>query len=115
MNAPTWGDLLVSLDSFPSSFGKEPLSTEQAEQLERIANSASEYSSILSLGISSIGWAIAAAADNESFGLDAGELRSLGWLLKELGDLSEALSSRHSEAEYRLHHCKRVEAARPKE
>jgi hypothetical protein len=115
MSVPTWNDLLISLDSFPSALGNERLTEEQAEQLKRIAMSATELHSVLTSGIAAIGWALACAADNEDFGIDLGEISSLGWLLKELGNLSEALSFRQGEAEYRLHHCKRTVADKPKE
>lgn len=109
MAIPAWGDLLVSIDGFPSAFGKQPLSTEQAEQLGAIAKASSSYSDILSSGISAIGWAIAASADNEGFGIDANEVRNLGWLLQALGELSKNLGDLHDGAGYRLQHCPRAE------
>jgi hypothetical protein len=109
MASPNWGELLLSIDDFPSVLGKQPLSAEQAERLGGIVNASSSYSGILNSGISAIGWAIAASADNEDFGIDANEVRNLGWLMHALGKLSQHLSDLHEEAEYRLQHCPRTE------
>ncbi|MBG0845882.1 hypothetical protein H3222_11735 [Pseudomonas chengduensis] len=108
MTSPKWADVLVSTGVFPSSFSQEPLSKEQAEQLEQIANAANSYSDILNSGVSAIGWALAATADNESFGMDADEIRTLGWLLHALGELSRSLSDMHVDASYKLQHCQRA-------
>lgn len=109
MASPNWTELLLSMDDFPSTLGKQPLSAEQVERLKGIVNASSSYSGILNSGISAIGWAIAASADNEDFGIDANEVRNLGWLMQALGKLSQQLSDLHGEAEYRLHHCPRAE------
>lgn len=110
MASPNWTELLLSIDDFPSALGKQPLSPEQVERLGCIVNASSSYSGILNSGISAIGWAIAASADNEDFGIDANEVRNLGWLMQALGKLSQHLSDLHGEAVYRLHHCARAES-----
>lgn len=110
MAGPNWGELLLSIENFPSALGKQSLSAEQVERLKSIANASSSYSGILNSGISAIGWSIAASADNEDFGIDANEVRNLGWLMQALGNLSQHLSDLHGEAEYRLQHCPRAES-----
>ena len=110
MAGPNWGELLLSIEDFPSALGKQPLSAEQVERLKIIASASSSYSGILNSGISAIGWSIAASADNEDFGIDANEVRNLGWLMQALGKLSQHLNDLHGEAEYRLQHCPRAES-----
>ncbi|MBH3341007.1 hypothetical protein I5L51_17995 [Pseudomonas mendocina] len=109
MASPNWTELLLSIEDFPSAMDKQPLSAEQVERLKSIANASSSYSGILNSGISAIGWSIAASADNEDFGIDANEVRNLGWLMQALGRLSHHLSHLHGEAVHRLQHCPRAE------
>jgi hypothetical protein len=95
-------ELLVNLDSIAPAFGSNPLATEQAERLKRIAQVADSCSGTLTSGMAAIGWCMAAAADNKDFGLDADELVSLGWLLQELGNLTLVMSDLSRGAEDRL-------------
>ncbi|MQX53928.1 hypothetical protein [Alcanivorax sediminis] len=104
MSTPSFGELLKDLDTIAPvcgpDGGKLPLSSEQSEQLRRIAQASEETGDALELGIQVVGKLMAASTTSE-LPMDADEIQALGWFIREVSDVVHCLKNVGLGAEYR--------------
>lgn len=102
---PSFGELLKDLDAIAPIYapdgGKLTLTSEQSEQLRRIAQASEETGDALELGMRVVGKLMAASATSE-LPMDADEIQALGWFIREVSDVAHCLKNVGLGAEYRL-------------
>ena len=102
---PSFGELLTDLDAIAPvcgpDGGKLSFTSEQSEQLRRIAQASEETGDALELGMQVVGKLMAASATSE-LPMDADEIQALGWFIREVSDVVHCLKEVGLGAEYRL-------------
>lgn len=84
----------------PAVLGRRPLSTEEMQAMERAGVAAGNLLMSINFGISAIGGLIASAAHNPEMAFTERTVADAGWLLEELGRVSQHLASIETESEY---------------
>ena len=119
MSTPCLKNIIYKLDSDqPYVIADNPLtvlSDEQVERLELIKKGIENSADPLICGIQSMGTMIwAASMNNQSKGnvveVSETDFANIGWMIKEIGDVLEALNHTHSNAVYTLHQNELIKA-----
>ncbi|MBI6944371.1 hypothetical protein JET76_23900 [Pseudomonas putida] len=99
---PCFGDLLVRVDEqFPSNWEEGAyLTDDQAEQLKRISDAASQTSGLLTSGLAAMGELLAWVGTTGE--LSGESLTSTGWLIQHLADTAGRLQDERENADYKL-------------